>query len=187
SRADVLVMTRCDQVSNPELKRIEEDLQKYCLSPRTLIAKTVHQPVALVDSRGVRRPLTDLSNHRLLLFAGIGNPNAFFQKIQQMGSQVAGTRSFPDHYHYQREDIQSLRAWVDEHRMNAAEPNLKPWLVVTTRKDLVKLDVWQLSGVDVVAMEVELQFLSGEGEFEKLVESVALLADRPTNNPTGSE
>lgn len=185
SRADVLVITRCDQVSDPELKRIEEELQKYCQLPRTLIAKTVHQPVALVDSRGVRRPLTDLSHHQLLLFAGIGNPNAFFQKVQHMGAQVAGTRSFPDHYHYQREDIQSLRAWVDEHRVNAPEPNLRPWLVVTTRKDLVKLDIWQLSGVDVVAMEVELQFLSGKVEFEELVESAAALADRPTSTFNG--
>lgn len=172
ARADVLVLTRCDQVSGVELERIEQQLRRYCQSPQTLIAKTVHEPVALVDSRGLRRALTELREHRLLLFAGIGNPKAFFQKVRQMGSHIHDTKQFPDHHHYQREDIQSLREWVDQHRMANSEPESRPWLIVTTRKDLVKLDIWQLSGVDIVALEVQLQFLSGAAELEQLVESI---------------
>lgn len=172
SRADVLVITRCDQVSSAVLQQIEQELQAYRKTATTLIAKTIHQPVSLLDSRGRRRPLQDLEKHRLLLFAGIGNPTAFFQLVRRWGSAVKDTREFPDHHHYQREDIQELRTWVDQQRANHSESEGLPWLVVTTRKDLVKLDLWQLSGVDVVALEVELQFIGGERELQLTLDAV---------------
>ena len=188
ARADVLVLTRCDQVPSDTLRQIERDLDKLLPAAPKLLAKTVHRPMGLVDSRGQRRPLADLRSHHLLLFAGIGNPTAFFQSVSQWGSAPVGTRQFPDHHAYQREDIQDLRAWVEEQRSASASggpsgdspsdssgdspSDPKPWLVVTTRKDLVKLDLWQLAGVDLVALEVELDFLSGETEFRSLVDQV---------------
>lgn len=180
SRADVLILTRCDQVTEMDLQGIESELSKYRNSSATLIAKTCHAPVGLLDSRGRRRALEDLGRHRLLLFAGIGNPSAFFETVQRVSEananssrdvRVVATRNFPDHHNYQREDIQELRDWVERETKRSADSIAEPWLVVTTRKDLVKLDLWQLAGVDLVALEVELQFLSGENELANILES----------------
>ncbi|MBL8892781.1 MAG: tetraacyldisaccharide 4'-kinase [Planctomycetaceae bacterium] len=200
SRADVLILTRCDQVSQTELQRLEAELSKYRKSSETLIAKTYHAPVGLLDSRGRQRSLEELRKHRLLLFAGIGNPTAFFETVQRVSNadfanatgdiHVAATRRFPDHHNYQREDIQDLREWVERETRRATEAVTKPWLVVTTRKDLVKLDLWQLAGVDLVALEVELQFLSGEKELTQILDS-KLMAIRDANpvipDPAGTD
>lgn len=189
TRADVLILTRCDQVTESELQKIESELSKYQESSATLIAKTCHSPVGLLDSRGRRRPLEDLGRHRLLLFAGIGNPSAFYETVKRASKasaahstsddHVVATRNFPDHHNYQREDIQELRDWVERESQHSSNSIALPWLVVTTRKDLVKLDLWQLAGVDLVALEVELQFLSGEKELAKILESKLSASTNP--------
>jgi tetraacyldisaccharide-1-P 4'-kinase len=86
---------------------------------------------------------------------------------------VLATQQFPDHHHYQRDDIQALRSWVERQQAAQRDGHPKPLLVVTTRKDLVKLDLWQLAGVDLVALEVELEFLSGRRELEQILTKVA--------------
>ena len=60
-------------------------------------------------------------------FAGIGNPQKFFDMLIGMGIQLVKTQSFPDHYFYTRFDIEELK------KKALGIP------LVTTSKDWVKI------------------------------------------------
>lgn len=67
---------------------------------------------------------------RLLAFAGIAQPRAFFTAIERLGGNLVAWRSFPDHHHY------SHRQWLGLQRAaNRAHARL-----ITTEKDMVRLN-----------------------------------------------
>ncbi len=72
--------------------------------------------------------LNKLNGQRVFAFAGIGNPQKFFDSLSVAGVDVVGTQSFPDHYFYTRFDIEGLKE-------KAGTASL-----ITTQKDAVKLD-----------------------------------------------
>lgn len=53
---------------------------------------------------GERRPLLEFADDPPLAVAGIGNPDRFFQLLAKAGIR-AELRPFPDHHHYQPEDL----------------------------------------------------------------------------------
>ncbi len=64
---------------------------------------------------------------QVFAFAGIGNPQKFYQSLTAAGIQVQGAEDFPDHYHYTRFDIENLRK------------KAKNLPLLTTEKDGIKL------------------------------------------------
>ncbi|WP_159592071.1 tetraacyldisaccharide 4'-kinase [Chelativorans xinjiangense] len=67
---------------------------------------------------------------RVLAFAGIGNPDKFYDTLQRAGAELAATRSFPDHYPFGEEEVAEL----------AAQAMADGLQLVTTEKDLVRLN-----------------------------------------------
>jgi tetraacyldisaccharide 4'-kinase len=65
---------------------------------------------------------------RFLAFAGIADPDKFFDSLQESGAWVSLSRVFPDHYHYTDEDMAEL--------MQTAEKG--DLTLVTTEKDAVR-------------------------------------------------
>nr|WP_220495646.1 tetraacyldisaccharide 4'-kinase [Oceanospirillum sediminis] len=63
-------------------------------------------------------------HHSVRAIAGIGNPQRFFNTLEQLGLTVSG-QSFPDHYYFSRDDVAA---------------NGSP--VVMTAKDAVKCAAW---------------------------------------------
>ena len=66
---------------------------------------------------------------RVLAFAGIGNPQKFYDTLRKVGAEVVLTRSFPDHHPFTKEEIAEL----------VSEAAAEGLLLVTTEKDLVRL------------------------------------------------
>ncbi len=60
-------------------------------------------------------------------FAGLGNPQKFYQSLQDKDIFVVGTEDFPDHYYYTRFDIEDIKK------------KAKGLPLLTTEKDGVKL------------------------------------------------
>jgi tetraacyldisaccharide 4'-kinase len=76
-----------------------------------------------------RSSLTALAGHKVLAFAGIGDPNKFFATLSEAGVTIGERASFPDHHRYTDADAKALIA-----RAEAA--NL---VLITTEKDHVRL------------------------------------------------
>lgn len=70
-----------------------------------------------------------LKGKRVLAFAGIGNPEKFFETLGTTGADIAARKSFPDHHRYSADDAAHLLA-------QARADNLLP---VTTEKDLARM------------------------------------------------
>ena len=90
-------------------------------------------------------------------FCGIGNPAGFRHTLETCGWQVAGFREFPDHHRFNRADVQSLAEWAGE---------IEAAAIVCTGKDLVKLGIDSLGPRSLWAVDIGLDFLHGQAEFE---------------------
>jgi tetraacyldisaccharide 4'-kinase len=89
---------------------------------------------------------------RFLAFAGIAEPDKFFDTLQESGAWVSLTRSFPDHHHYSDEDIAEL--------MQTAQAG--DLTLVTTEKDAVRFlrgsALSQKMADSTMVFQVELTF-----------------------------
>lgn len=165
TRADALMITRVNQVSEADIDSLQARLRRL-VGPEIPIALTTHQPCRLVNSAEGESPLSRLQDQPVAVLAGIGNPAAFIDTLNRLGAVIVGSRNFPDHHAYQRDDIESLKSWLVSLRQ--AHPTL---LLLTTRKDLVKLNIQRLAQVEIWALEIQIAFQTGESEIVALLES----------------
>jgi tetraacyldisaccharide 4'-kinase len=154
-RADVVVLSRADMSQPDERARIREEALRH--APGAAWAEVTHAPRALRSSSGRREPLESLRGQPVAAFCGIGNPAGFRHTLRTFGCRVAAFREFPDHYRYNRADVESLIDWAGELDVAA---------VVCTHKDLVKLSVDQLGRHPLWAVAIGLEFLAGQEELE---------------------
>ncbi len=81
------------------------------------------------DARLVSVAEQPAAGKKFLCFAGIGNPQKFYDSVAELGGVVVESRSFGDHYHYKPQDIRALLA-------DARAAGLQ---LATTAKDFVRL------------------------------------------------
>lgn len=100
----------------------KSDKTEWVVRAAARAAKPVFEAeVKFEDGAGVK-------GKRFLAFAGIADPDKFFDTLQVSGAWVSLSRSFPDHYHYTDEDMAEL--------MQTAETG--DLTLVTTEKDAVR-------------------------------------------------
>jgi tetraacyldisaccharide 4'-kinase len=157
-RAQVILLTRCDQVDAPRLAHLRQEIAR--IAPALPVVDTCHEPVDLVDANLRTETLTLPVDQPVAAFCGLGNPQAFQQTLTNLGARVLAFRSFPDHHAYSAQDVTDLEAWVDGLRID----NL---IVVTTQKDLVKLRLTKLGTVPLWALRIRLRILQGEDVLDR--------------------
>ena len=146
-RADVVVLTRCDQGDENAVRETTETIRK--VDNELPLVRSVHRPSGFVDLRGEKvAPPTDV---RVGCFAGIGRPEAFARTLTQIYLTPTDLRWWPDHHVYTNEDAQQIRSWVREARIE---------YLVTTEKDAVKLSGLGIEWpVPIAALRVRLELL----------------------------
>jgi tetraacyldisaccharide 4'-kinase len=88
---------------------------------------------------------------RVFAFCALGRPESFWATLEEMGMEVAGRRSFRDHYRYRRADILCLRR-------EAADAGAETF--VTTEKDAINLpDNCGLEKLTVIGIEMRITAL----------------------------
>ncbi|MCA9056851.1 MAG: tetraacyldisaccharide 4'-kinase [Planctomycetaceae bacterium] len=144
-RADVVVVTRADLVPASQLTAIESTVRSW--APRLVdrVHRVAFRPAQLLATSGRTLPLDTMLGARLFLLSGIGNPQAFEQTVVALGGTIVGARHFPDHHHYTADDVASVRQAAAERQAT---------LILTTEKDLVKLDGHE----DILAVRIAAAF-----------------------------
>ena len=89
----------------------------------------------------------EFAGKKVFAFAGIGHPEKFYKTLHNLGAEVIKTKDFADHYAYQVEDIEKLKA-----EAKAAGLGL-----VTTEKDYVKLEPKMRDGIEVLKVRAVWQ------------------------------
>lgn len=162
-RADFVILTRADQCSQSTLERLTDDITKT-LSPDR-IAHAVFRPLGLVDAGGQTQTLESVAGKTVWAFCAIGNPTGFRQTLENAGFQVVGLETFPDHHHYSNEELEEI---------GSQAANASAELILTTSKDLVKIDKQMLSDLPVCAVEIGAEITQGFEAFERVLQSLVI-------------
>ena len=105
--------------------------------------------------------INEFKNRKLILFAGIGNPENFFELLKNNHLNIVKEISFPDHYNYTQKDLDDLL--LLEKKFNAK--------LVTTEKDFLRISSYQRRSFGVVPIKLQIenedQFLNTIKKFIK--------------------
>ncbi len=134
-RADTVLLTRCDQVGQKQLEDLRQAILKVCPSQAIFMAR--HNIVGLrpasltIENKTKDRliPVSALphSQEAIGSFCGLGNPQAFFVSIEQLGYTLKEKRTFVDHHNFRLKDLEGL-----------AKTGLSTW--ITSSKDMVRIE-----------------------------------------------
>ncbi len=160
-RADAAVLTRCDQVLESELNRIEKELQ--LINPDMVIAKSIHSPICAKSITDEKITIEQLRSRKIFAFCGIGNPEAFLNTIRNAGANMVGSKIYNDHYHYTDADSDDIH---NQANLLGAE------LILTTQKDWTRTTLPASAKKDIpfAYLAVEIKFTSGEDKLKQLIE-----------------
>jgi tetraacyldisaccharide 4'-kinase len=103
-------------------------------------------PTKILSLDGQREiSVATLKQAKLLAFAGIGNPQKFFNTLTQLGLQFT-QRVFDDHHHYTMQDFATLSDYT----------------LLMTEKDAVKCQLLALPNAYYLAVQAEIKPLQGQ-------------------------
>ena len=160
-RARQVVVTRVDQVSSLNRDRLLAELR--ALHPAADIAEVAFPNGGLISAQDRREPLEWLRQQRVAAFCGIGNPASFEASLKSAGAEVVAFEAWADHQQYGREQITQLEAWIRQHG---------PQMVLTTQKDLVKIQAERLAGIPLWALEQGVAVTSGLEGLERNLSAI---------------
>lgn len=150
-RADAVALVRKGELDAFPHDRIPTTI------PRFAARLLPHSLVETDGGRWTELPLTRLSGTRVALVSGIADPEPFYAAIREWDPQVVEIFEFPDHYLYTTED------WQRINRTRDAE------LVVTTEKDLVKLERFPFARGKLVALRLQAE-IEQPGDLLRMIE-----------------
>jgi tetraacyldisaccharide 4'-kinase len=146
-RAGVVMLTRCDQVPDVDVRAIEAHARK--LAPNAPVVTTEHAPVEWVQHDAPPQPIDALRGRPVVAFCGLGNPDAFRRTLRDLGCEPKDFRALPDHHAYARADVEALRDWA---RLQPCDA-----VLATTQKDIVKLPTARIGERDLVALRIGMR------------------------------
>lgn len=114
----------------------------------------------IVKARLQVKNIENFRNKKLLAFCGLAYPQKFFDLLLQSHLEVCETKSFPDHYGYDKRDLEKLCNIADK----------KSLQLITTKKDWVKFP--QYFQEKISHLDVELEFLDKQivvSELKKII------------------
>ena len=185
-RAGAVVITRCDQGTEAQLSELEQKLQ--AINPDMVIAKSIHavvsvkypEPYVILAQAGIQKDgetmdsclrrndnIEQLKGKKVFAFCGIGNPDAFLNTIKNLGSELAGSKIYDDHYHYTDACLAEISERAEE---------LGADLILTTQKDWTKVisnSEFRISRskspLPFAYLAIEIKFLAGEDKLTALI------------------
>ena len=116
--------------------------------------KAISNDINIYYSKYLPTNLNQFTKKNLLAFAGIGNPNNFFNLLEKNNLRVVKKISFPDHYKYSLKELNNL---VNFSKIN----NLK---IVTTEKDYFRIQHHKISQIEFLSVKLEIE---SKDKFEK--------------------
>lgn len=155
-RADVVVITRVDQVGEDQVAQIKSQVADWI--PQDKIACVRFVPGGWIDCDG---DTTGLSNDlRVVAFCGIGNPDGFRRTLNDSSIQVIEFKAFNDHHDYRQSELDQLQTLATECQADA---------LVCTVKDLVKVRSLNRGNLPVLALSIQTEFDSGQEAIARLL------------------
>lgn len=154
-RADLVILTHCDQVPARELENVRDQVRMY--NDTVEILESEHRPEYYVNICTTKQvPLGEIKGP-VACFCALGHPESFERTLKDLGLLLRQKWRFADHQYYTEENLRTFEA------TRAGLP------LITTFKDFVKFpDNWRdILTKDVYVLSVNLHIRGGESEFKK--------------------
>ncbi len=165
SRANAIVVTKCPHdISGQSIENIKNEIGRYSQKPVFFAA----------IQYGKLTPFGNQSfeiGNKVLVVTGIANPTPLLSFVTANYTLVDHL-DFPDHYDFTHEDLERIKSYYDK------DPSL---IILTTEKDMAKLTdpVFEnfTSALPFFYLPIEVEFVKGGKEFDKLVLQSVLRSD----------
>jgi len=106
------------------------------------------------------RNISEFKNKKTIAFAGIGNPENFFNLLKDNKIDIIDEIKFPDHHQYSEKELKNLT--------NIAKENST--ILLTTEKDYFRISENYKHNINYLKIEVEIENLNQfVGEIKKIV------------------
>ena len=116
--------------------------------------KDISNNISIYYSKYLPVNLNKFTNTNLFAFAGIGNPDNFFNLLERSSLLVKKKVAFPDHYNYSVKELNNI---VDYSLKN----NLK---IITTEKDYFRIKHHEIPQIQYLDVKLEIE---NKDKFEK--------------------
>jgi tetraacyldisaccharide 4'-kinase len=151
--AQIIILTRLD----PERHQGQLTASRRAFPDQAVLTASI-SPVRVTSYPGGHAEAPEAMRHRALLaFAGLARPEVFAATLQELGVDLKGFQTFPDHHAYGDRDLRDLAD---------AARNLGAGALVTTGKDWSRLGERWDQEVLLWVLEVEARL----GEPERFLE-----------------
>ena len=108
--------------------------------------KQISNNLKIFQSNYIIRKLNKFRGKKMLAFAGIGNPDNFFNLLKENGLKINEQISFPDHYNYSKEEIKNLLSLAKSKKLN----------LVTTEKDYFRIKKLGFKKISYVSVDLKI-------------------------------
>jgi len=95
----------------------------------------------------ISKNLNEFKNKKLIAFAGIGNPENFFEFLKKSNLNVVKEMKYPDHYIYSKKNLDYL---IELKKKYAAR-------LITTEKDYLRIDSDHRQNFDYIPIKMSLE------------------------------
>jgi tetraacyldisaccharide 4'-kinase len=147
--AQTIILTRFDhQLHQASLTGIQQNFPNH-----TVLTATI-SPVLVTSFPGRHTKRPEAMRHRALMaFAGLARPEVFATTLRELGVDLKGFQTFPDHHTYTSHELRNL---AEAARTQGAEA------LITTGKDWARLGERWDENVLLWVLEVEAQLSEAE-------------------------
>ena len=121
--------------------------------------------VQSVNGRWHEYPLAPFNSRRIVAVSGLADPIGFYTMIRELDAELVGVLEYPDHYVYDNADWQEITRVARDADM-----------IITTEKDLVKLEQFPFPKDFLYALRLEISLGSNE---QRLVDAAMGIRGEP--------
>ena len=137
SNASAIIITKTNEVSSLKIQEIKTLLRKIVHKKPIFLssykAKSIYLPIKCKNLK------IKENEYNAFVFCALADPNSFYNLLKQNGIKIAGFMEFRDHYFYKSKDLEKI--------YKAAQKS-KAKLILTTEKDLAKINLFKWKDID---------------------------------------
>ncbi len=107
----------------------------------------ISKNIKIFNSEYLPVNVEEFKNKKLLAFAGIGNPNNFFELLSKYDLNVQKKIAFPDHYEFTKKEIQQLAEKANDYNLD----------LITTEKDYYRIKDYGFKNIKYLKIELDIK------------------------------
>ena len=115
--------------------------------------------IKIFYSNYIAENISEFKNKKVIAFAGIGNPDNFFNLLEKNSIEILNKIKYPDHHNYSEKEIKKL--------INAAEE--KKAILLTTEKDYFRINESSRKNIQYLKIKTNIE---NKSEFVNFINKI---------------